>query len=270
MDVSIVILNFKTKNFLKQCIRQLKEMDVGVNYEIIVIDSHSQDGSVEMMKECYPEIDLTAATENLGFHKGNNIGIKKAKGKYVMILNTDIFFIDSQAIKKMFDYLESNSKVALVGPQLLNPDKTIQKSVMRYPTIITPFCRRMFIGKTKWGSKELARFEMHDWDHNSTRDVDWIFGACTMVRKETIDQVGMMGEYLFLYYGDTDWARRFWKNGWEVHYLSDAKAIHLHRRESADSSVWQSLFSPVARMHIKDWINYMRKWGLSPERPKNN
>jgi hypothetical protein len=268
MDVSIIIHNYNTKNFLKQCIRQIKEMDVGLSYEIIVIDSNSQDGSVEMMRKYYPEIKFSAAKKNLGFHKGNNIGIKKAQGKYILIINTDIVFIYENAIKQMFDFMESHPRIALLGPQVLNPDKTIQSTAMRFHKIYTPFCRRTFIGQTSWGEKELERFEMTDWDHNQTQDVDWVFGACMMVRKEAIDQVGMLSEYLFLYFGDTDWARRFWQAGWEVYYLAEAKVVHLHRRESADVGIWQSLFSPVARIHIKDWIRYLRKWGLSPERPK--
>lgn len=266
MDVSIIIHNYNTKNLLKQCVRQIKEMNVNVDCEIIVVDSNSSDGSAEMMKEFYPRINFIAAKKNLGFNKGNNLGIKKAQGKYILIINTDIVFIYEDAIKKMFDFMEGHPNAALSGPQILNSDKTIQYSAMKFHKIWTPFCRRIFIGKTKRGKRELERFEMADWSHNDTRDVDWIFGACMMARKKAVDEVGMLDENLFLYFGDTDWARRFWKSGWEVYYVAEAKAVHLHRRESADVNVWQAPFSLVARIHVKDWIKYLRKWGTGSER----
>ncbi|MFH1565449.1 MAG: glycosyltransferase family 2 protein [bacterium] len=266
MDVSIIIHNYNTKNLLKQCVRQIEEMNVDVDYEIIVVDSNSNDGSTEMMRKFYPQINFIAAKENLGFHKGNNLGIKKAQGKYILIINTDIVFVYEDVIKKMFDFMESHSDVALAGPQVLNPDKTIQHSAMRFHKIWTPFCRRTFIGKTKRGKEELERFEMDNWSHNGTKDVDWIFGACMMARKKAIEEVGMLDENLFLYFGDTDWARRFWKAGWEVYYIAEAKAVHIHRRESADVNVWQALFSPIVRIHVKDWIKYLRKWGMGEER----
>lgn len=266
MDVSIIIHNYNTKNLLKQSVKQIKEMNVGVDYEIIVVDSNSCDGSAEMMRKFYPQTTLIHAKENLGFNKGNNLGIKNAAGKYILIINTDIIFICEDAIKKMFDFMESNSDVALVGPQVLNSDKTIQRSAMRFHKIWTPFCRRTFIGNMDCGKKELRRFEMSDWEHNETKDVDWIFGACMMARKNAIDEEGMLDENLFLYFGDTDWARRFWKAGWKVYYVVDAKVAHLHRRESADVDLWKALFSPIARIHIKDWIKYLRKWGMGCER----
>lgn len=266
MDVSIIIHNYNTKNLLKQSIRQITEMNVYVDYEIIVVDSNSCDGSAEMMRELYPRIKLIAAKKNLGFNKGNNLGIKNAAGKYIFIINTDIIFIREDAIKKMFDFMESHLDVALSGPQVLNPDKTIQCSTMRFHKIWTPFCRRTFIGNMNCGKKELERFEMSDWRHNETKDVDWIFGACMMARKNAIAEVGMLDENLFLYFGDTDWARRFWKWGWKVYYVVDAKVVHLHRRESADVDLWQALFSPIARIHIKDWIKYLRKWRMGSER----
>lgn len=266
MDVSIIIHNYNTKNLLKQCVRQIKEVNVGVDYEIIVVDSNSGDGSAKMMEEFYPQINFISAKKNLGFNKGNNLGIKNAKGKYILIINTDIVFIYEDVIKKMFDFMEEHQNVALAGPQVLNPDKTIQCSAMKFHKILTPFCRRTFLGGTKYGKKELERFEMVGWKHNNAKDVDWIFGACMMVRKKAIEEVGALDEELFLYFGDTDWARRFWKAGWEVYYVADAKVAHLHRRESADVNIWHALFSPVARIHIKDWIKYLRKWGTESER----
>jgi GT2 family glycosyltransferase len=242
-------------------------MNVGIDCEIIVIDSNSQDKSAEMIREHYPDINFIAAEKNLGFNSGNNLGIKNAKGKYILIINTDIVFLYEDAIKKLFDFMESNEKVALAGPRVLNPDKTTQYSVMKFHKIWTPFCRRTFMGNTKLGKKELDRFEMTDWDHKTNKDVDWVFGACMIIRKKAIDEVGMLNENLFLYFGDTDWARRFWQAGWQVYYVADAKVIHLHRRESADVNIFKALFSPVARIHIKDWIKYLKKWGTGADRP---
>jgi len=191
----------------------------------------------------------------LGHHKGNNLGIKNSVGKYVLILNTDIAFMDN-AIDKLHRFMETHPEVALAGPKLKNPDGSIQSSCMRFPRLLTPFYRRTFLSRFRFAQEDLKRYLMEDFDHNSTRAVDWILGACEIVRRSAIDKVGGMDEDLFLYFGDVAWCKKFWLAGLLVYYFADCDIIHYHKRESAESGI----FSKIFWIHIIDWIKYLLKY----------
>ncbi|MEI6627060.1 MAG: glycosyltransferase family 2 protein [bacterium] len=252
MDISIIIVNYKTRGLLKQCLRGIYKFAPQANFEIIVVDNNSQDGSVEMVAEKFPQVRLLVATENLGYHKGNNWAIKEAKGKHVLILNTDIAFLDS-AIQKMHDYLLFNDDVALVGPKLKNPDGSIQMSCMRFPTAMVPIYRRTFLGNLPAGKRKTSQYLMHDFSHQEIRQVDWILGACYMIRRDRLIKVGLMDEKLFLYFGDVALAKQFWDCGWKVMYFADTNIVHYHKRESATSGI----FSKIFWIHIFDWFKYL-------------
>jgi GT2 family glycosyltransferase len=255
MELSIVILNYKTKGLLKQCLKGIYLYPPSVSYEVIVVDNNSGDGSVELVREQFPKVVLLPQHENLGYHKGNNIGIKAARGKYIMILNTDIAFLDN-SLDKMYQFMEAHPQVALMGPKLKNPDGSIQASCLRFPNFWVPILRRTFLGKYQFAKSILSQYLMTDFDHQTTRRVDWILGACIIVRRDAIDRVGMMDEDLFLYFGDIAWCRSFWAAGYQVFYFVDTHIVHYHQRESAQSGI----FSKIFWIHIKDWFKYLKKY----------
>ncbi|MFA5047500.1 MAG: glycosyltransferase family 2 protein [Patescibacteria group bacterium] len=258
MEISIIINNYKTRGLLKQCLKGLYAFPPSVEHEIIVVDNNSGDGSVELVREKFPQVKLIASSENLGHHKGNNLGIKNSTGKYILILNTDIAILDN-AIDKMYDFMESHLQVALVGPRLRNPDNSIQMSCMRFPSTMVPIYRRTFLSRLPYCQKKLSHYLMTDFDHNQTREVDWILGACEMVRRSAADQVGLMDEYLYLYFGDVAWCKSFWAAGYPVYYFPQADIIHYHKRESAESGI----FSKIFWIHIIDWFKYLKKYSFN-------
>lgn len=255
MKISIVINNYKTRGLLKQCLRGILAQPPASEYEIIVVDNNSQDGSVELVREKFSQVKLIVSDRNLGHHRGNNLGIKNSSGEYVLILNTDIVIMDN-SIDKLLEFMESHPEVALVGPKLKNPDGSIQMSCLRFPHLFTPFYRRTSLSKLKFAQAELGRYLMEDFDHNSTKPVDWILGACELVRRSAIDKVGGMDESLFLYFGDVAWCKRFWLAGLPVYYLADCDIIHYYKRESAESGITSRVFW----IHIIDWIRYLIKY----------
>lgn len=257
MEISIIINNYKTKGLLKQCLKGIYLYPLSVDYEIIVVDNNSNDGSVEMVRDKFKQIKLIEAKVNLGHHKGNNLGIKNSTGKYILILNTDIAFLDD-AIDKMYNFMESHQEVALVGPKLKNPDGSIQMSCMRFPSKLVPIYRRTFLGNFSFAKTEIDHYLMSDFDHLSTREVDWILGACVMVRKSVINKVGLMDESLFLYFGDIAWCKKFWEYNYKVYYFAQANIVHYHKRESAQNGI----FSYVFWVHIIDWIRYLKKYSF--------
>lgn len=276
MKISIIINNYKTRGLLKQCLKGIFSFPPSSEFEVVVVDNNSRDGSVEMVREMFASDDsskiefsenkasgtieelsqgvrLISARENLGHHKGNNLGIKHSSGKYVLIMNTDVAVFDN-SLDELFNFMEEHPNIALAGPRLHNADGSIQKSCMRFPKIMTPFYRRMFLSLLPMAQKDLSRYLMDDFDHNSSIPVDWILGACEIVRREAINKVGLLDEYLFLYFGDVAWCQQFWANNLPVYYFAGADMVHYHRRESND------FLSKTFWIHIKDWIKYLIKY----------
>ncbi len=262
MDISIVILNYKSKGLTLNCVRSIRESDFGgLKYEIIVVDNNSEDSIGEILNWQYPEIKFIQNKKNIGMGAGNNIGIKAASGKYIVIANPDIL-ASKDVFRKMYDFMEENKDIGAAGPRQFNPDRTIQNSCYRWYGLLTPLYRRTPLGRFKFAKRDLDRFLMKDFDHKTTREVDWLLGSFLFCRAEALRQVGMFDERFFLYFEDTDLCRRFWEKNWKVVYFPEAEVIHNHARKSAQEPWYKFLGSAATRSHIASWIKYLRKWGI--------
>jgi hypothetical protein len=262
MDLSIVIVNYNTRGLLKYCLKNILELNLPFDFEIIVVDNNSQDSSVEIMKSLYltnPKIRLIESKQNLGYSAGNNLAIKKAKGKYLFIFNPDIKPLPG-SIDKLYDFMEQHPQVGLAGPKLINADGSLQYSCFRFPKFLIPVFRRTPLGRLPFARKKIDWYLMKNWDHNETKPVDWLLGSALVVRKDALERVGLFDERFYLYFSDVDWAKRFWLNDYQVYYVAPAQVIHLHRRESADTNWLESLFDKVTRIHIKEWLKYFWKY----------
>ncbi len=258
-DLSIIILSYKQKGLVKQSLKGLRSLNIPLDYEIIVVDNNSGDNIEEMVKNEFIDVKFIRAAENRGYAAGNNLGIKIAKGKYILILNPDVTIL-SDAITKLYKFMEANLRIGIAGPKIKNPDGSIQFTCSRFPDWKLPFYRRTFLSRTKKGKKWNEHYLMMDWDHMSNAKVDWLFGACLMVRKSAIDEVGLLDERYFLYMEDLDWCRRFWEKKWEVWYVAEASVIHYHQRISAEGNLFSSIFSKSARTHLLSWLKYYFKY----------
>jgi len=262
MDISIIILNYKSKGLTLNCVKSVKEADFGrLNYEIIVVDNNSDDSIGDILAWQEPEIKFIQNKKNLGVSAGNNIGIRRAQGKYITIMNPDTLAMED-TFKKMYEFMESNPAVGVIGPKQYNPDKSVQNSCYRWYGLLTPIYRRTPLGKFQFAQKNLHRFLMQDFNHQSTREVDWLLGSCLFCRAKAIDEVGLFDEKFFLYFGDTDLAKRFWLKNWKVMYYPEAKIIHNHNRQSAQDPWYKFLGNRASRSDIISWIKYLRKWGM--------
>lgn len=229
MDLSIIILNYKTRGLVKQCIRNVKGSVNNLDYEIIVIDNGSNDDCGQMVKENFPEIKFIQLPKNIGFAAGNNIGIKEARGEYIMLLNPDVTVLND-SINKMVEFMKTHPDVGLCGPKLINPNGTCQISCRTFQTPKLILYRRTPFGNFPTARKELRKHLMLDFDHQTNREVDWVMGACMLVRKSALDKVGLLDERFFFYVEDMDWCRRFWENGFKVYYLAETEMVHLYER----------------------------------------
>lgn len=266
MELSIIILNYRTKGLLKQCLRGIELSQLQMPYEVLVVDNNSRDGSIEMVAEFFPWAKRLPLTTNGGFAVGNNAGIRQAQGKYVMILNPDVAVFKGAA-DSLLAYMNEHLQVGIAVPKLINPDGTVQMSAMRFPNFTVPVWRRTPLGKLPIPQNILRRYHMAEWDHKDNRPIGWALGACLLMRRTAIDAVGMFDEQFFLYLEDVDLCRRMWAKQWEIHYVAQAEMVHFHQRLSATAAVLTSMFSYAARIHIKSWLQYFKKYSGQPQPP---
>lgn len=260
MKISFIILTYKHKNHLRLCLGHIKNLNLSFPYEIIVVDNASHDGTAEMMKKLYPEIQFIENTKNIGHPAGNNVGIQAASGEYIVMMNADIILQSKKDIEKIIDYIDTHPRVAFVGPKLKNPNGTIQLSCYRKYGKFTPLYRRTFLKHIPFARADIDRHLMKDFDHQETREVEWLLGACLFIRSAALQEIGFMDERLFLYFGDYEWCDRARLHKWQVVYYHDTDScIHYHKRESdSGKSSLRQLFSPITRIHIKDWFTYKK------------
>ncbi len=247
---------------MKNCLEGIKKYSPTMNYEIIVVDNASTDGSAEMMRDYVahnePHIRFVASSKNVGHPSGNNLGLQIAKGDYVLLLNTDIVIYDN-SIDRLYNFMVGHPKVGMAGAKLYNPDYSVQFSCLRFPSVYMPLFRRTFLGKTGFGKKYLAHYLMQDFDHNHSRSVDWVLSSCLMVSRSALKKIGLMDSRYFLYFSDVDWCQSAWKNNYEVWYVTEANFVHYHKRDSYGANIFKELLNITTRMHIIDWFKYLIK-----------
>lgn len=259
MKLSIVILNYKSQGHLRQGLRFLKSYTWPWAVEVIVVDNGSGDQSGEVVAREYPGATYIGLPINHGYSAGNNVGLRQASGDYVMILNPDTSLTPG-AVETMIRYLEEHPAVGLVAPKLINPDGSTQLSGALFPSFLIPLWRRSWLGNMPGPKHALARFFINDWDRQSSRAVGWALGACFVIRRRAMTEVGFFDERFFLYFEDVDYCRRMWEKKWEVHYVAEAEIIHYLSRTSAVNPGLSGLLSYATRIHIASWLKYTKKY----------
>jgi len=225
LDVSIIIVNWNTKELLQNCLTSVYEQAGIVNYEVIVVDNASIDGSVESIRTKFPQVKLIENSANRGFAVANNQGMAVARGRYVLLLNSDTVVLNG--IAKTIAFADAHPRVAVVGCKVLNPNGTLQRTCFMFPSILNLLLEASYLYKLFPNSKFFGREEMTWWDRSDTREVDVVTGCFMLVRREAIEQVGMMDEQFFMYGEEADWCYRFKKAGWKIVFAPVGHIIHL-------------------------------------------
>jgi N-acetylglucosaminyl-diphospho-decaprenol L-rhamnosyltransferase len=235
MDLSIVIVNWNVRDLLRRCLLSLAPgpaaADHQLAYEVFVVDCASSDGSVEMVRREFPQVQLFASDKNLGYARGNNLGLAEATGRYLLILNPDTEIV-GDAPATMVRYLDERPAVGALGPQLRYPDGTPQPSRRCFPRLATAFCESTLLHQWFPNNRVARRYYMDDHPADVPQPVDWLVGAALMIRREAWQQVGPLDEGFFMYFEELDWCRRCRAAGWEIHYLPTAKIIHYEGKSS--------------------------------------
>lgn len=225
MQLSIIIVSWNTCNLLRRCLETLRtEIDLQTS-EVFVIDNASHDGSAAMVAAEHPWVQLVANNTNAGFAKGNNQALKVATGDYVLLLNPDTEVVPG-SISTLLNFLQHNPTAGIVAPQLLNSDGTIQRSCRRFPTFTAMLYELVGLSKAFPGIKRFREYKMLDFNHDHESQVDQPEGACLLVRRKVIDDVGMLDEGFFMLFEEVDWCYRIKQSGWEIWFTPKAKVIH--------------------------------------------
>jgi N-acetylglucosaminyl-diphospho-decaprenol L-rhamnosyltransferase len=257
VDLSIVILSWNVRDLLRQCLESVASgRPLSANHpplvtEIIVVDNASSDGSVEMVRAEFAAVRLIANQTNRGYTGGNNDGIAAATGRYVMILNPDTRVLDD-ALAAMVAYADAHPDVGVVGPQLLNPDGGVQSSRRRFPTLMTGLFESTWLQPLA-PRDVLRRYYVLDRPDDTIQEVDWLFGACFLVRRKVIQQVGTLDEDFFMYSEEMDWCYRMRQAGWKVVYLPEAQVIHYGGKSSDQVAAQRHIYFQTSK------VRYFRK-----------
>ena len=233
-DLSIIIVSWNVRGLLQACLQSIDTNRHDIALEVIVVDGASADGSPEMVGELFPGVNLIACDENVGFPRGNNIGLAQANGRYLLLLNPDTE-IKGDALPKMLAYLEKHPEVGLVGPQLINSDGSIQSSRRRFPKLATGLVESTWLEQVA-PKAVLRHYYVQDLPDDETADVDWVTGACMLTRREIYATLGGMDEDYFMYSEELDWCRRIKDAGWRIIYFPEAQVLH-HVGKSSEQAV---------------------------------
>ncbi|RMH53340.1 MAG: glycosyltransferase family 2 protein, partial [Alphaproteobacteria bacterium] len=214
MDLSIVIINWNTREMLRDCLASVYDTLGGLEAEVFVVDNASEDGSQDMVRRQFPQATLIANSENRGFAAANNQALEIARGRNVLLLNSDTL-VHGDVLARSCDYLDSHPDVGVMGCRVLNADGSLQITGTGYPSLVN--LALMATGLWKINSVPFFdRYQMTAWDRRSEREVDVVSGCYMMVRKSAMDEVGLLDESFFFYGEETDWCRRYKDAGWKL------------------------------------------------------
>ena len=218
-DISVVVVTYDALPWIERCLESVR------GNEVIVVDHGSTDGTLDLVRERFPDVRVIEQ-ENRGMGGGNNAGMRAAQGRYMFLLNSDAWVV-GDGLDRLAAYLDGNPAVAVAGPRLTNPDGTLQRSIRGFPTLWRLATEYFFLRKLAPGSRLLNAFygggSSHDWTH----DVESLYGAALLVRREAADAVGLFDEDFFMFSEETDWTYRFHQAGWTVAFVADAEVVHV-------------------------------------------
>lgn len=251
-ELTIIIISFNTRDMTKNCIESVLSHTRNIEFEIIVVDNNSNDGSQQMLKNDFPQIQFIENQNNVGYAKANNQAIEISKGDKILLLNSDTLISDD-SIKKMAALLDKNPSVGIVGSKLLNEDGTYQLSCGIFPSLWSEFSSKMMLNRLFKKSRIFNAHKYGFWDYSNTKEVDWVTGAFLMVRKDAIDIAGGLDENFFMFYEDVDFCKRVKSAGWKIFFYPEASIIHLW------GGSWKKVRKKIILANCKSTLYFYRK-----------
>lgn len=250
MRLSVIVVSWNVSKLLNVSLETLRRDIAGIDAEVFVVDNASADGSADMVRKLHSWVHLLANDSNLGFAAANNQALKLAKGEYVLLLNPDTE-VRAGAIPRLIEFLENHPKAGIVAPQLINSDGSIQRSCRAFPTFLAMLYELVGLSKLFPNNPAFGAYKMLDFNHEELREVDQPEGACLLLRRKVIDEVGSLDEGFFMLFEEVDWCYRIKKSGWEIWFDPEAKVVHHYG---------QSIKQVKAKMILSSHRGLYRFW----------
>lgn len=256
MDLSIILVSWNTRDLLDECLASIYAHQGSLTLEVIVVDSASADGTVEHVRQHYPQVILLPQEQNIGFTRGNNVGLKRANGRHLLLLNPDTVVMEG-LLQGMVDFLDQQPAYGIVGPYTINTDGSTQSSRRHFPN------RAIAILESTWlqplaPSGLLAWYYISEPHDRATLDVDWVQGHALMARRAVYEQIGGLDTDFVMYFEEVDWCKRAQLQGWKTKFLGDVTVLH-HGGKSSDQ-VTQFKHIQYARSKILYHSRYNGVW----------
>ncbi len=245
MDISIIIVNWNTKSLLLECLAFVFKTINGLTFEVFVVDNASTDGSVITVRSKYPNINIIENKENMGFAVANNHALKQMKGRYALLLNTDVLLTEN-AIKTLYDFMEANSDVGTACGQLLNHDGSKQNSIANFPSLLS-----LLINETILRILLPNKFPSKRREYSNPIEIDSCIGACMLVRKKAIYEVGLFDEQYFFFFEETDLAYRMKQAGWKIYFVPKVRIFHAQGKSVGEGINSRTMFYRSRYIYIR-------------------
>jgi len=240
-SVSVVVVTFNALPWIERALESVR------GNETIVVDHGSTDGTLELVRERFPEARLIEQ-ENKGLGGGSNAGMRVASGAYFLLLNSDAWALED-AVERLAAFADEHPEAAVVGPRLLNPDGSLQRSVRGFPSVWRLATEYLFLRKLAPRSRALNSFYGAGFAHDEVREAEFLMGACLLVRREAADTVGLFDEDFFMFSEETDWCYRFRQAGWHVLFTPVAEFVHVGGATTRQN--WGPMFREQVRGHLR-------------------
>ena len=255
-ELSVVIVSYNVRDLLEGCLDSVKAAAEGIEVETFVVDNASHDGSPSMVHGRHPGVRLIALEENIGFSGANNLALRRAGGRYVLLLNPDTV-LDPDVFTKMTAYMDAHPDVGMVSCKLVTGEGGLDLACRRsFPSLWDGFCRASGLSARFPGSRLFARYNLTYLDEDETHDVEAVNGAFMFVRREALESVGLLDEDYFMYVEDLDWCFRFREAGWRVVYHPKARCLHLKGQSGKQKprAMIRALFDSTALFYRKHYF----------------
>ncbi len=242
MDLSIVIVTWNSQDYIRACLDSIVRAGTSIGYEMLVVDNASSDDTVQIVRRSHPQVCLIPNRQNLGYAHANNQGIEKSTGRYVLLLNPDTE-IRGNALDLMLKFLDANPNAGALGPKLLNPDGSVQPSCREFPGFSTLLWEFSGLSKLSPKSRIFGRWRMGYFGFDRTGEVDQPMGSCLMLRRETLEQVGLFDEAFPMFFNDVDLCYRIKAAGWKILFYPDAEVTHYRGASTSKAKrkmIWLS------------------------------
>lgn len=261
IDLSVVILNYNTKDLTRTCLATVFASRLGAHsMEVILCDNGSTDGSAEMVKSEFPQVIIIENNKNLGFAAGNNPGIKKARGRYILLLNTDTE-VPPDTFAAMISFMDNHDDAGAATCKLLLPDGSIDPACHRgFPTPWVAFTYLTKLEKLFPHTKLFGEYHQGYKDLSTIHEVDCIVGAFFMVRREVVREIGLLDEAYFMYGEDIDWCYRIRQKGWKIFYNPTVTMLHKKKQSGRANILRSRRVTTEIYFHTYNWLFYKKHY----------